>query len=533
MRATYFGAGIAARAARACLLLAVAACVLSTLRIFPGGVAEPAGAGPPAPKRAATLVVAVPADPVRLDPHDASDSPSTMVNFHIYDRLVELGDDMEPVPSLAVSWSSNEAGDVWRLRLRPGVRFHDGSVLSADVVKRNFDRLLDPALGLARRGIVSGFVKEVAVVDDLTVEIRLLSPVAPFLKILAHDALGIVAPAAMDAAGGAFRPIGTGPFRLASWSPGARLVLEAFEGHWRGKPPFDRIEFLIVPAGSSRAIMLETGQADAAFPVEPAHAAKLARNPEVDVEQVKTQRIVYLAFNLARRPWDDSRVRRAVSQAIDREKLARFLLFGFASPAFLPLAEGTWGYAGVPALPYDPAASRSALRALVGPGERRKVALWSPSGRYPQERAVAQGIAAALSEAGLEVEIRLFEWGAYLDLLRRKEGWDLAVLGWTPATGDADMALRPLFLSGAPGNHGGYASAEVDRLIERAVRTLDPAARRTVYEELLALLAFEMPVLPLYSPHVAYGRRSEVQGIKLSSTETVDFRFAWREGVGL
>src|SRR5690606_27910367 len=150
----------------------------------------------------------------------------------------------------------------------------------ARTVKASFDRLLDPRLGLARRSVISGFVREVVVRDALTVEFRLYEPVAPFLQVLAHDAVGIVATNGTEPS----TPAGTGPFRLGEWIPGTRLVLEAFEAHWRGAPTVDRLVFLSIPTASSRAIMLETGEIDVAFPIEPVHVASVDQSPEVVVE---------------------------------------------------------------------------------------------------------------------------------------------------------------------------------------------------------------------------------------------------------
>src|SRR5690606_20503425 len=106
--------------------------------------------------------------------------------------------------------------------------------------------------------------------------------------------------------------------------------------------------------------------------------------------------------------------------------------------------------------PFDPHGARATIQSLPELG--RSLVLWSPAGRYAQDRAVAQAVGAYLADVGLKVEIRLFEWGAYLNRLRQSDEWDLAVLGWVPSTGDADMALRPLFYTGSRSNHSGYSA---------------------------------------------------------------------------
>ncbi len=531
MRVVYFRAGRKAAFASTVRLLALAGAI-AIVSFAASPRTSDGSASPPLVMEATrsddkiTLRIGIAAEPTRLDPHDASDAPSSMINFHIYDRLVELNEEMEPTPSLATRWSRNERGDVWTLELRPGVVFHDGTPLDARTVKASFDRLLDPRLGLARRSVISGFVREVVVRDALTVEFRLYEPVAPFLQILAHDALGIVATNGTEPS----TPAGTGPFRLGEWIPGTRLVLEAFEAHWRGAPAVDRLVFLSIPTASSRAIMLETGEIDVAFPIEPVHVASVDQSPEVVVETSATQRLVYLALNMNHPPFNEKEARRLASRAIDRASIARHLLFSLANPAWVPIAEGTWGYRAV-TTPFDPHSGQSEIERSGS--NRPRVSLWSPAGRYPQDRAVAQAVGAFLELAGFDVEIRLFEWGAYLSSLRQSDGWNAAVLGWVPSTGDADMALRPILYSGSRGNISGYASPAFDGVIDEAARELDPDRRLELYGKAVERIIEDVPIVPLYSPHLAFGRRRSVEGVRLFSTETIDFRFAHVTGASM
>lgn len=479
------------------------------------------------------ISVVIVAEPLRLDPHDASDAPSALINFHLYDRLVELTPEGEIVPGLARSWTISEDGTTYTFKLEENVHFHDGQPLTAQAVIANFERLLAPETALARADLIRPFVESVTAVDTYTVTIRLRRPMGPFLRHLAHESLGIVSPRSIrdSREGKPFRPIGTGPFALDEWVPGDHVTLVAFADHWRGAPKVAGLIFKPVPDGTSRAIALETGTADVAYPLDPVHVIRLRNHPEIEVRSAPSQRVIYAALNHARPPLDDVDVRRALNHAVDRKAIARHLLFGLARPLDSPMAAATWGHLPVLELNFDPGRAKELLfddeHAIDRPLE-----LWSPSARYLQDRAVAEAVAAYLRAVGIDVRIRLFEWGAYLALLATSDAWDIAVLGWVPATGEADMALRPIYHSLARGNHSGYHSAAVDRLLDQALFSGDPAERLSLYREVQAQIAADAPVLFLHSPDMMYGHRSDIAGIRVHSTEIIDLRGMYRQSQG-
>lgn len=484
------------------------------------------------PQHGDMISVVIVAEPLRLDPHDATDAPSALINFHLYERLVELTPDGEVVPGLAESWTISDDGTTYVFKLRENVRFHDGLPLTAAAVVANFERLLSPETALARADLISPFVQSAAALDTYTVEIRLRQPVGSFLRLLAHEALGIVSPLSIRASqeNRSFRPVGTGPFALYEWVPGDRVTLVAFQDHWRGAPRVAGLVFKPMPDGSSRAIALETGAADVAYPLDPIHMIRLRAFPEIEVRHAPSQRVIYAAFNLGRPPLDDVEIRRALNHAVDRDAIARHLLFGLARPLDSPVAPSTWGHSPVLELPYDPERA-VALLSKKG-GIHRPLHLWSPSARYVQDRAVAEAIAGYWRAVGIDVNIRLFEWGTYLSLLSTSDQWDVAVLGWVPATGEADMALRPIYHSLARGNHSGYRSAAIDRLLDQAIATGDARERLELYRQIQSQIALDAPVLFLHSPDLTYGYRSDIAGIRVHSTEIIDLRAAYRRNRG-
>ncbi len=362
------------------------------------------------------ISVVIVAEPLRLDPHDATDAPSALINFHLYERLVELTPDGEVVPGLAESWTISDDGTTYVFKLRENVRFHDGLPLTAAAVVANFERLLSPETALARADLISPFVQSAAALDTYTVEIRLRQPVGSFLRLLAHEALGIVSPLSIRASqeNRSFRPVGTGPFALYEWVPGDRVTLVAFQDHWRGAPRVAGLVFKPMPDGSSRAIALETGAADVAYPLDPIHMIRLRAFPEIEVRHTPSQRVIYAAFNLGRPPLDDVEIRRALNHAVDRDAIARHLLFGLARPWTRPspLRPGairpSWSFLTTRSEPWHSSAKKAAF---TGPSF---VEPFSPVRSRPRGR---RGHRRVLASRRDRRQHPLFEWGTYLSLL--------------------------------------------------------------------------------------------------------------------
>lgn len=480
-----------------------------------------------------SLNVAIGAEPVRLDPHDSSDAPSSLIHFHVYDRLVEVEEDGDVMPSLATSWNVSEDGRRWHFTIRRGVFFHDGEKLTAEAVRKNLDRFLDrtPGKSVARRDLIAPYVAGVETVGEYELAIDLHEPFAPFLRYLAHESLSIVSPRTLEKDGGFAQPAGTGPFQFHRWVYGDRLILAAFDEHWRGPPHVAFITFLPVPEGSSRTIMLESGAVDVTFPVDPVHVARLKTTPGVRVEHTPSQRMIYGAINLNRPPMDDVVIRRALNYALDVDAITRNLLFGLARPAQAPMSELTYGFSPVNSHHYDPDLAMKLLHGRPNNFDRT-IDLWSPSDRYLQDREVAQAVAAYFTQVGLDVRIRLFEWGSYLAALNQSDDWDIAILGWVPATGDADMALRPLFHSSSLANHGSYRSRRVDALLDEALRVQDADMRLSMYREVQEHIAGDVPILFMYTVDLLYAHAETVEGINTHSNEIVDLRFVQKLQAG-
>ncbi|HKK48787.1 MAG TPA: ABC transporter substrate-binding protein, partial [Alkalispirochaeta sp.] len=247
------------------------------------------------------LIIVVQSDVVSLDPHGSNDSPSSNVRTKIYDNLIYFDEDMELQAGLATDWELvNET--TWEFTLREGVTFHDGTPFTADAVKANLDRIVDPELA-SQRAFLFSMLDEVVVVDDYTVQISTEFPFVPILSHLAHDAAGIASPVALEEAGyDETEPVGTGPYMLRSWEPGNELVLERNEDFWGPAPNPDTVTFRVVPEESTRMALVERGDAHISEILQPATMGRVEASDNMNLELFDTLSLNYIGFNTDKEP---------------------------------------------------------------------------------------------------------------------------------------------------------------------------------------------------------------------------------------
>ncbi len=304
------------------------------------------------------LRIGAPGVPSTLEPGAALEGTSPLIARQVFDTLVAWREGSTEIePALATRWNASRDGLVWSFTLREGVKFHDGSPLTALEVAASFERQLKPeALGANRawpallRGS-PGVIKEVRVANSRTVEIVLAQPYAPLLTVLAHPGLSIAKPSI--AADGAGRLIGTGPYRVVDASSG-RLALEAMPGYWAGPPKAERLVFLDVSADDQAESELDSRSLDIWFPAGPPRRAEGALS-------APGLRIGYLAFQTEKAPFSQRTLRKAVAAAIDPAILGQTLdRAAVPLQSFLP--QGVWGRReGSPIL----GGTRTTVKALI------------------------------------------------------------------------------------------------------------------------------------------------------------------------
>ena len=477
---------------------------------------------------AQTLIIAQGTDAVTLDPHDATDSPSATVTSHIYDTLFELTPEGVVEPRLATGFELSEDGLSLSLTIREDVTFHDGTPLTAEIVKGSLERFINPDNAF-RFAFLLDVIDTIEVTGDYSLDITLSEPFAPLLTNMTHSTTAIVLPSAAEEFGEDFgeNPMGTGPFSFDSWERGSRIDLTRYENYWGDADGVDSVAFLAVPENTTRMAMVESGEAHVAVRVPPQDIARLNSLDDVTVENVSSVRTIYIYFNHTMEPFTDQRVRQAINYAVNKQDIAEFVAGGAVRPSDAAIAPGIFGYTPVGRYDHDPERARELL-AEAGYPDGFSTVLYSPTGRYLQDIQIAEAIQSQLAEVGIDASIETLEWSAYLEATRlppEENEVPMALLGWGTVTGDADYGLFPLFHSDqhvpAGSNRAFYSNPAVDELLEEARTSTDRDRREELYAEILAILHDDAPWLFLHSETQLVAVRDSVEGLVIHPTERV------------
>lgn len=459
------------------------------------------------------LTIGFTSDAVSLDPHMTNDLYSAQVKKQIYDTLVIQNEELELEPGLAESWEQID-DTTWEFRLREGVAFHNGELLTASDVKFTLDRLRDPEIG-APAAFLVGFMESVEVVDELTVRINTEFPFAPILSHLAHTATSILNETAVTEAGedyGTEVAVGTGAFSFVLWETASRIVVERNPDWWGGEPLPERVVFRPIPDHTVRSIELETGGVDIAYRVDPADHARLEADPNIVLAGVETLGTTYLGFNVEREPFDDVLVRQAINHALDVDTIVDVVFEGQGARAAGPLSPRVWG-ANLEMEPYEYDPER-AMQLLEEAGYGDGFSATIRVAEQPPRIQIAEIAQAQLAELGVDIGLEVLEWGTYL-AETAAGNHDMFILGWTTVTADADYGLYALFHSdnfGAAGNRTFYGNDRVDELLDIGRTSTDEQVRFEVYQEVQQIIRDEAPWLFLHFPVETDGLRTNVEG---------------------
>jgi peptide/nickel transport system substrate-binding protein len=486
-------------------------------------------AAPAAAQPAGTLVVALVAEPVNLDPPQVTDLNSLRVSRRIVETLVTFAEEStQIVPGLAESWTISKDGLTYTFKLRKGIKFHDGTPLDAKAVAFSIERQFNPehpANKLGKypfAGYFFGNVKAVEPMDDLTVRFVLKEPRASFLAVLTAGAASIVSPTAVMKWGAdyALNPIGTGPFRYVSWQRGQQVVLEKNPGYWRGPVKIDRVIFRPIVEDQARLTELLTGAVDMIVGVPPDFVDQLEGSGKATLLKQVGAHVWYLGINNQKKPFDDKRVRQALNYAVNKDAIVKDVLKGTGSPSSGPVLPGTWGAdTALKAYPYDPARAKKLL-AEAGYPNGFSTTMWVPESGSGMQSPVAMAtvMQSNLKAVGVTVTLQTMEWGAYLAKLRSKEQ-DLFALSWMAGSEDPDMVMYPLLHSSqwTPNgpNRALYKNDKFDELLAQARQTTDQPKRAALYREAQKILVEDAPWVFVDHEVQIAAMSKRVQGFKL------------------
>ncbi len=482
------------------------------------------------------LVYAKGADPRGLDPAYVDDGESGKIIVNIYDNLVRYKPGSTDVqPCLATSWTQSPDGLVWTFKLRKGVKFHDGTQFNAAAVKFSVDRQLPPNAtdDMPYASFTFEPVKKVDVVDNYTVRFTLSHPYAPFLANLAMCmAAPIVSPTAVKKYGADYNqhPVGTGAFKFERWDKDQQIVLSRNENYWGKKPFADKVVFKTTKENAVRASELITGAIDMMDGVDPNDVQKL-QSSGMKIWEKPGMNINYMAFLCHRKPFNDVRVRRAISMAINRAELVKYLYQGHAQVANGPLPSFIPGYdSTLKPLAYNPTEAKRLLAEAGYKDFSFNFITYSNARPYNPVNGVklAEAVQAELLKIGVKTNIKVYPWKEYKDVLFKGEEGDAFFYGWIGDNGDADNFLS-LLDSGqidASLNSAKYKNPKVDELLKKGTLTSNVKERAKIYSDMQKIVIDEAPWVFISHANDLYAYRPNVKGFNPHPTGVT-----WLEGV--
>jgi peptide/nickel transport system substrate-binding protein len=499
---------------------------------------------------AKTLRYASQFDPGTMDPHALASTYNNRVMSQVYEPLVGRDENFKLEGRLALSWTPLDKGAGWRFKLRPNVKFHDGTPFTADDVVFNVTRALQPTSAhKTTLPNVTGAKK----VDDLTVDVLTSQP-TPVLPV-AMSNLRLMSKAwseknkatkpqdynAKEESYSARNANGTGPYKLVRWDPDVKVVLAANESYYGKKGNVTEATYFVVGSAATRVAALISGEMD--FVVDPAvqDLDRLRNTPGVTVEQAISTGTQYLGFDQGRdtlihgdaggkNPFKDIRVRQAIRYAIDLKALNSKVMRNTSNAGrslYSPAVDGyDRKFDQLPA--YDPARAQALLRE-AGYANGFSVDL-DCSAQQPAD-SICQAIAGMLSRVGIKVSHKPLQFNILLPRLNTSDT-SMYVIGWTPATAEQEGVLVPLVhtrpggVKGTVGeyNFGNYSNPKVDALIDQARVEFDNARRVALFNEAMTLIDQDVGFVVLVHRHVTWAMRKNVK-TKLRPNDVLDLRF--------
>ncbi len=470
------------------------------------------------------------AEPSSLDYAYAYDYPPNQILANVCESLLRWNPDLTTSPNLASSFT-NPTPTTWVYKIRPGVRFHDGTVLTAKDVVASLRRHMDPAVGSAWENTFRN-VKSIDMTGPLEVTVELTKPDAVFNQEMATSSGTIESAATLARAGKDYgSPKGgvncTGPFSFGSWASGQSLTLKKFDGYWNTglKPRAGQVKFVFLSDATTRVNAFQSGEVDGGWMV-PADAydqlgSSTAGKLYYGVNSTVAEEIV---SNL-KGPLGDTEVRKALLMAIDRKGIVKAGVGGTGEVADSLVTDNMWDQAppadrraiikDAPRYPYDPAKAKEIAEKAGVKGERIVIAT---SPLDSQTTIVAQAVEQAARAIGLDPRIETLSPEKYSTLFTdaaARKGVDLFLTFWYTSITDP-LDVYGSLETGMFTNYGGWSNKEFDRAVEDAAGTYDPAARAAASAKAQKIALRELPWLPLYTQPTSVFLGNRITGVQPS-----------------
>jgi peptide/nickel transport system substrate-binding protein len=469
-----------------------------------------------------TLTVATGGAFTSIDPHYHNLNPNNVIAQHIFSTLTRFTPNYQPEPDLAVSWKPIDPL-TWEFKLRDGVTFSDGTPLTPDDVVFSFQRIPTVLNSPSSFNFAVKPIVKIDIVDPHTLRFHTAEP----QPLMAYNmaAPRIVSRKYGEGASTADyntlkAAIGTGPYRATEAVVGDHIVFRRNETWWDKKPVWDVVNWKLIPNDAARDAALQSGDADVIDQVPTRDVAGLKKNPKLTILSASGQRLIYLFVDTQRdptpfatdpngKPLDKNplrgvRVRKALSLAINRDGIRDRIMDGFAVPSGQLMPEGASGYdPSVKPDPYDPVKAK-ALLAEAGYPNGFGLTLQGPNNRYVNDSAVEEAVAQGWTRIGVKTSVDAMPAATYFSRALRAE-FSIRLTGWASDSGEASSNLIQIFASTDPAKGRGavadpshYANPKLDALIEKAIATIDPEERETLYRQAVEEGMADMAMIPIH-----------------------------------
>lgn len=497
------------------------------------------------------------AEPETLDPHIMTGVPEHRLANALFEGLVtQHPETLQPVPGVAERWEVGQDGTVYTFHLRKNAKWSNGQPVTARDFHASWQRALEPATASqyaymlypiknaeaynkqggenpdgSKRPAVAFDTVGVQVVDDHTFRVTLERPCAYFLDLVAFETAMPVPVELIKQHGDRWvRPehiVGNGPFKLEEWQPNQRIVFVKNEHYWdRDFVKLEQVIALPLEDMDTAYKLFQQGQCDWMTDIPLGKIEEIQRLPEYYVAPYLGT--YFYRFNVTKKPFDDARVRKALSLCIDREQITRDLLRAGQVPAtwFTPAMPG---YEPPRGLSFDREEARRLLAEAGYPGGKGFPAVELLYNTLEAHKMVAENLVQQWREnLGITVSLRNSEWKVYLNDVQHLQ-YQIARAAWIGDYLDPNSFLD-MFVTGGGNNQTGWSNARYDALIAQAARELDPRKRAQVFQEAeRILIEQEMPILPLYI-YVNKGLlRDTVGGWFENVRDAHPFQYMWKE----
>ncbi|CAH1654637.1 MULTISPECIES: ABC transporter substrate-binding protein [unclassified Chelatococcus] len=492
---------------------------------------------------AATLRFAGPVSPLTFDPHGTNDFTTTALFRQVYDSLVALTPDMKPVPGLAISWTKKD-DLTWTFKLREGVKFHDGSTMTADDVVFSIMR----AKGSSYYSAYFGQIDKAVAVDGSTVEVSSKQPdpilpekmVRMFIMSKPWSlANGLEAIPSLGAAGSEAYSLrhenGTGPMKLRQHDPNVKTVFEKFDGYWGGgKGNVTEATYVPITSAPTRISALLSGEVDLVSDVPYQDIERIEATPNLQVR--KSPQLLWMQFEmdgsrdvaldtwdkqgnpLKTNPFKDVRVRQAIAQAIDADTIAKRILRGNARVVGIPSIPGFGGYQEDldKRWPTDVAKAK-ALLAEAGYPDGFTTQLNCPSERYANSEDICKAAVSMLARIGIDVKLKMYVWPEFAKMLVNGPNTSFHLIGVASSWDVQDAFISLMMTRDTKAGQGSFNWAlwhngEIDKIGQEIRVTFDPAKRQELYRKGIQIAKDQVYAVFLYQPFLVWSAKKNIDG---------------------